>query len=220
MKRDGLKEMDLQMGKKKLPEKIEAMYRAVQELIEEGADINRIKVSEITQRAGIGKGTAYEYFSNKEELISSALLYQMNEIYSQLRRQIAEKKSFEDSIRFVLSSMAEKIGQRDCFLRYVHILSDNGPISENLKQRLKERKDNERQDGEICLAMDCIRQMVQLGKQTGEINGKLPEKYIYMEVLSKVIGFAVVLTGEWETEKCKREEIQELICASLKKELA
>lgn len=74
--------MELQMVEKKLPEKIEAMYKAVQELIEEGADVNRIKVSEITQKAGIGKGTAYEYFSNKEELISSALLYQMNLIWT------------------------------------------------------------------------------------------------------------------------------------------
>jgi len=207
--------MDLQAVKKKLPEKIEAMYKAVQELIEEGADINRIKVSEITQRAGIGKGTAYEYFSNKEELISSALLYQMNEIYSQLGRQMAERKSFEESFRFVLSSMAEKIGQRDCFLRYVHILSDNGPISEQLKQRLKEKKDND-----VCLAIDCIRQMVRLGKQTGEISGKLPDTYVYMEILSKVISFAVYLTGEWAIGGCEKEEMEELICKSLKRELA
>lgn len=85
-------DMGSQTGEKKLPEKIKVMYKAVRELIEEGADINRIKVSEITQRAGIGKGTAYEYFPNKEELISSALLYQMDEMYSQLGQQIAQKK--------------------------------------------------------------------------------------------------------------------------------
>lgn len=208
--------MDLQMGEKKIPEKIAAMYQAVRELIEDGADVNRIKVSEITQRAGIGKGTAYEYFSNKEELISNAMLYQMSEIYSQLGRQIAEKESFEESIRFVLSSITEKIGQRDCFLRYVHIFTDNGPISEMMRQKIREQKS----DGHCCLALDCIGQMIRIGKRTGEISEKLPEAYIYMEVLSKVIGFAVYLAGEWEIEGCNRGEMKELICMSLKKELA
>lgn len=57
------------------PEKVLAMYRAVVDLINEGSDIKALKVSDITGRAGIGKGTAYEYFSSKEEIISSSVLY-------------------------------------------------------------------------------------------------------------------------------------------------
>ena len=57
------------------PEKVLAMYRAVVDLINEGNDIRVLKVSDITGRAGIGKGTAYEYFSSKEEIISSSVLY-------------------------------------------------------------------------------------------------------------------------------------------------
>ena len=53
------------------PEKVLAMYRAVVDLINEGNDIKVLKVSDITGCAGIGKGTAYEYFSSKEEIISS-----------------------------------------------------------------------------------------------------------------------------------------------------
>ena len=208
-------DMGSQTGEKKLPEKIKVMSKAVRELIEEGADINRIKVSEITQRAGIGKGTAYEYFPNKEELISSALLYQMDEMYSQLGQQIAQKESFEESVHYVLSSMAEKIRQRDCFLRYVHIMSDNGPISEKLQQQIKEKRGSG-----VYLANDCIQRMVEIGRRTGEINTELPEEYIHMEVLSKMIGFAVYLAGEWETEECGREKMKELICKSLKRELA
>lgn len=54
------------------------MYEAVNELLEEGRDIYRMKISEITQRAGIGKGTAYEYFSTKEELLGKAIFYQLH----------------------------------------------------------------------------------------------------------------------------------------------
>ena len=37
--------------------KVEAMYRAVLDLIREGKDISKIKVIDITSKAGIGKGT-------------------------------------------------------------------------------------------------------------------------------------------------------------------
>ena len=47
-------------------EKVLAMYRAVRELLEEGVNPEQIKVSDVTGRAGIGKGTAYEYFRSKE----------------------------------------------------------------------------------------------------------------------------------------------------------
>lgn len=37
------------------PEKVLLMYRAVVDMINEGCDVNTMKVSDITTRAGIGK---------------------------------------------------------------------------------------------------------------------------------------------------------------------
>lgn len=56
-------------------QKEEAMYEAVIEMLNEKTQVSQIKVSDITKRAGIGKGTAYEYFSSKEELVFKAFLY-------------------------------------------------------------------------------------------------------------------------------------------------
>ena len=58
-----------------IAEKEMLMYKAVIEMVQENYDINSIKVSDITSRAGIGKGTAYEYFGSKEEIIVKALFY-------------------------------------------------------------------------------------------------------------------------------------------------
>ena len=55
--------------------KVISMYDAVGELISQGMDLNDITVLDITKKAGIGKGTAYDYFSSKEEIIAKALLY-------------------------------------------------------------------------------------------------------------------------------------------------
>ena len=48
-----------------LKPKVRALYEAVLELLNENADISTMKVSDITSRAGIGKGTAYDYFKSK-----------------------------------------------------------------------------------------------------------------------------------------------------------
>ena len=52
-----------------VPPKVTAMYRAVSTLLREDKDISEMSVSMITGLAGIGKGTAYEYFDSKEEII-------------------------------------------------------------------------------------------------------------------------------------------------------
>ena len=58
------------------PEKMRRMYEAVSGLVKAKKEIADIKVSDITKAAGIGKGTAYEYFESKEELIAHALMYE------------------------------------------------------------------------------------------------------------------------------------------------
>ena len=78
------------------PQKVLLMYQAVIEMIEEGFDVNKIKVSDITARAGIGKGTAYEYFSSKEEIIADAILYDVQGKREQLSRIVKEDGSFRE----------------------------------------------------------------------------------------------------------------------------
>ncbi len=196
----------------KLPEKVEAMYKAVTALLEEGADINRLKVSDITERAGIGKGTAYEYFQNKEELISSAMLYQMNVIYSGVAKTIQEQTSFENCIYFLLSSIEEKISQRECFLKFVHIITDNGIISERLRDAIREHEKKTYQ------SEDYVKYMIRLGKKTGEIKSNLPEEYMYFAIASKIVGYAIYMTQEHK--KCSNREMQKMICEGLLRELS
>ena len=56
-----------------LSEKEVLIFNAVIELVNEGQDLTKLKVGDITAKAGIGKGTAYEYFSSKEEIVEKAL---------------------------------------------------------------------------------------------------------------------------------------------------
>ena len=56
-----------------LPEKKAAVFRAVLKLLRQGRPLGDLKVSEIAEAAGIGKGTVYEYFPSREELLRDAM---------------------------------------------------------------------------------------------------------------------------------------------------
>lgn len=77
------------------PEKMRLMFEAVSEFIREQRDISSIKVQDITAKAGIGKGTAYEYFSSKDELIANALMYEYSQKMQQLAASAFEPKDFK-----------------------------------------------------------------------------------------------------------------------------
>ena len=96
------------MDQEYLP-KEKAIYQAVLALLEEGADLNSLTVSEITKRAGIGKGTAYEYFTDKEEMIAKALFYTTDIFCKHLYEGIAEKENLYAKIDFLLLTMEEQI---------------------------------------------------------------------------------------------------------------
>ncbi|MGL4911651.1 MAG: TetR/AcrR family transcriptional regulator [Romboutsia sp.] len=54
------------------------IFEGFSKLIDEGVSLNSIRVSDISKSAGIGKGTVYEYFKSKEEVIAKSILYKIN----------------------------------------------------------------------------------------------------------------------------------------------
>ena len=93
-------------------QKVLAMYQAVIEFINEGCDINTLKVADITGRAGIGKGTAYEYFSSKEEIISSAILYYVKVCFEKLQVISTDNRTFQQKINEVMDFIDEHVKEK------------------------------------------------------------------------------------------------------------
>ena len=196
---------------KKLPSKVTALYDAVEELIAEDIDIKEIKVSDITCRAGIGKGTAYEYFKNKEEIISSAILYHIDSICSRIMEKMNALDDFAQMIEVIFCTMDEKIVKRGCFIKYIHLLTDNSPISKILRRRVKER------DGDICLPSDIIERLIWAGMDGEVIKKSLPKAYIEMEIASRLLVYAAYYTLNMEERECSREQMRSLLFGSLMK---
>lgn len=201
------------MKEKTLSPKVKALYEAVEELIFENIDVKEIKVSDITERAGIGKGTAYEYFRNKEEIISSALLYHIDLICRQMVEKAEELMDFEKTLQFILCSIDAEIRKRDCFIQFVHLLSDNGPIGKALQNKIREKNQ------EVCMPRDVIVRMIEMGIRRGEINKELPFSYISMEIASSVLTYIIYILSEEEKDSCSKEQMHRLICSGILKTL-
>ena len=136
-------------------QKVLAMYQAVIEFINEGCDINTLKVADITGRAGIGKGTAYEYFSSKEEIISSAILYYVKVCFEKLQVISTDNRTFQQKINEVMDFIDEHVKERQGVFFLIKMVLESYEIPKNLKDEYERMKQQccDKEKNEI---IDCI----------------------------------------------------------------
>ena len=89
----------------KISEKERKIYQSVFVLLQEGRDLSSLTVSEITEKAGIGKGTAYGYFKSKEEMVENAVAYGIFQCISVVSNHVSGKQTFEEKFMEVLNWM-------------------------------------------------------------------------------------------------------------------
>ena len=86
-----------------------AIYQAALRLIAQGTVPAAMKVQDIAQEAGIGKGTVYEYFSSKEEILRGMALYCFDSEIGHVRERFAACESLaalEDAVIGYLQDLA------------------------------------------------------------------------------------------------------------------
>ncbi len=100
-------------------EKVQKMYEAISDLVQEKRDIATLKVSDITSRAGIGKGTAYEYFSSKEEIIVHAGLWLCFQQNQEMTKKLECFDGFQEKFMFLLEWMGSHKEQNDLIMKAI-----------------------------------------------------------------------------------------------------
>lgn len=118
-------------------EKEMLMYKAVIEMVQEDYDINSIKVSDITSRAGIGKGTAYEYFSNKEEIIVKALLYDTYTHIKKIEAILKENKKYKEKFFLLLNYLEDNLPYTKGVGSLMKMFSGTYEIKDDIKKELE-----------------------------------------------------------------------------------
>ncbi len=75
-----------------------SVFQGVLKLYNEGHVFESLRMQDIADASGIPKGTIYEYFSSKEEIIAKAILYNIATELTNITRKIAEKTTFQDKL--------------------------------------------------------------------------------------------------------------------------
>ena len=195
------------MESREFAPKVLATYRAVIDLFREGADLNNLTVSEITAKAGIGKGTAYEYFKSREHLLMDALDYY--------------QKSWSESIQ-------EELSRQNGFMEKISCLFDllDGVMTKIRKEALEEICNifffypmfRRKRKGGMA---ERLRGIVEEGKRGGELKEEYPNEYIVLTLTGKIFNYIAYYAGMKEEEpgECTPEQIKGFLLESIRKEV-
>jgi len=85
-----------------------AIFNAAIKLLESTANHSDIKISDIAKDASVGKGTVYEYFDSKNELLQLAVIYGIEQQFLKLKN-LKVDGGFRESFTFVMGNLDMKI---------------------------------------------------------------------------------------------------------------
>ena len=186
-----------------------AMYEAVNELMEEGKEIYGMKISEITAKAGIGKGTAYEYFDTKEELLGKAVFYQLHQGLCHMTEKALKQGSFREQIFAILDDMEQNFPKRQVLIRYLcyYVLG-----SEAAKKCGGEKAGGFLREGRLKETADCL-----LGQARKEgLLQKEPDFLAIETLLTQFMGFCFYL-GNRQAAEISMGQMKEFVYENIVK---
>lgn len=178
-----------------------AVYDSVLYLLSTKSDIAGIKVSDIARGASIGKGTIYEYFKSKDEIIVKAIVYGYRKMLKSAVETCAEKKGLEGKLK-ALFELAWGCPDMNLMVEFVMKISAySREMQKDLKEAFVTAKLHQFYFGAI------IDDLKKAGRKEGRVNPELEEKYVdyvLMSVLQRIGGPIGQVTGE--NERNTKEE--------------
>ena len=118
------------------PKKARLMFEAGIGYGHEKIDPGSLTVQDITARAGVGKGTAYEYFSSKEELIALALFFDYGLRILELQELLEKKKNFEEKMLGLLDWLHDNKSYHMTFVKMIQISAGDEGVCQMLQTRI------------------------------------------------------------------------------------
>ena len=136
-----------------MPEKKAAVFRAVLHLLRQGRPLGDLKVSAIAEAAGIGKGTVYEYFPSREELLRDAMQYSRAQGFAELYEAISTAEGFAGRWRVIEETARQLMQCGSVFFSQMPSAGFPQAALQDICGGPQERADTRRMIGEI---MTCL----------------------------------------------------------------
>lgn len=183
-----------------VPPKVRQIYEAVIQMLEEGMDMEDIRVSTITERAGIGKGTAYEYFDTKDEIVACAVVSQIRWIFGWLGEQLEERTDFADQLKFLLDTAERKGHCSHSFLRFVHTMTSNSEFNRMIRNKMNTEEFAPYRPANV------FGKILRQGTEQGILRADLPMDYMIHCIFSHLLTYML----EIATKDCFQMDATDL----------
>lgn len=173
------------MQSKDLYPKAIAVYEAVLTLMHHGKDITTLTVADIARAAGIGKGTTYDYFSSKEEIIAKSLIYGYKMLLEKIIRSMAEEKTLETKIRSLLATAAKYENTGSMFEKVMMMVSSSKEMQVYIKSIFEEEQIN------ISYFTKVVDDFIQCAVKEGILPDIYDQKYVpyvFLSLLQTIFG--------------------------------
>lgn len=182
-----------------------AVCKAVLHLLDGGADINGLKVSEIARQAGIGKGTVYDYFSSKEDMVIKAVLYELDGLMGELNRALSQKEGFEEKIYWVFECIEQHSADTRCMTRFARLVGQNYEMGKKLHQELERHA--EKMQGPFRL----FKELYLEGKKEGLYRGELPLAFAVLVLAMRFLTFMTYMNNWQDIQEFQRESVKRFL---------
>lgn len=193
--------------------KVLALYQGVLELLDEGADVNSIKVSDITAKAGIGKGTAYDYFKSREEIIACALLYDVEQKIEEEKEELDRRQGFSKKVIYAFDWMERRFREQKVFAQILRLTTEGSGLSSTILEELQKRK----KAG--CGPLKILMEMCQEGKSRGEIRQDIPASAACIASVANMAAFVMYLEKSEQMPELDMGWMKEFLCKGLLNQL-
>ena len=148
---------------------------------------HEITLEEIAREAGVGKGTIYLYFSDKEDLIFQAAVAGFDEMCELLRQNVGEGVAFRDGLLNMCETISAFFKKRRPLFRI--IMSEGERAMESTGAGLRQRWQQRRKT-----MIQGVASVIARGVASGEIRRDIPP-----EILAEYL-LGMVRTRSWELE--------------------
>lgn len=195
--KDTLLEQISQISEKELK-----IYQAIGLLIKEGRSINSLTVSEVTEKAGIGKGTAYGYFRSKEEMFAKAIHYGVLKCICDISDRVNAQPDFEKKYLEILNWMETIFYENNIAFLFYQLSHEANQITTVLKQELHPN---------ICkegVVHEKIVSFLQEGMQEGIISSDCPSRVLKYMMISNLGAFWMYLVETEQPQKADRDRFK------------
>lgn len=154
-----------------------AIYRAVLDLIGQGTNPSSMTVQQIASAAGIGKGTVYEYFASKDEIMRGVVVYCFVSEVDRIEAGLCKCTTLEQLQQAVTDHLIDLTANR---MGIYHLLA--GSMGGPPKQIPEE----------ICRQIPRLNKIISQTmarlQQAGELDSEESPEYLGMALLSVSLG--------------------------------